>query len=79
MRRRGVIEMERWGTLFSRSDEGKIAQRPFGGAGFPRTAYAEDRTGHHLLHTMYEQALKNGIKFYEECLITRLVVVRPRI
>jgi len=38
-----VIEMERWGTLFSRTDEGKIAQRPFGGAGFPRTAYAEDR------------------------------------
>lgn len=69
-----VIEMERWGTLFSRTEEGKIAQRPFGGAGFPRTAYAEDRTGHHLLHTLYEQALKCGIKFYNERLITRLVV-----
>ncbi|HMB44949.1 MAG TPA: FAD-binding protein, partial [Candidatus Methanoperedens sp.] len=52
-----VIEMENWGTLFSRTEDGKIAQRPFGGAGFPRTAYAQDRTGHHLLHTMYEQAL----------------------
>ncbi|MDO9098388.1 MAG: FAD-binding protein, partial [Candidatus Methanoperedens sp.] len=35
-----IIEMEQWGTLFSRTDEGMIAQRPFGGAGFPRAAYA---------------------------------------
>ncbi|MDO8727479.1 MAG: FAD-dependent oxidoreductase [Candidatus Methanoperedens sp.] len=69
-----IIEMERWGTLFSRTDDGMIAQRPFGGAGFPRTAYAEDRTGHALLHTLYEQALRNDIKFYEEWLVTRLVV-----
>ncbi|VVB55319.1 Fumarate reductase (CoM/CoB) subunit A [uncultured archaeon] len=73
-----VIEMEHWGTLFSRTDGGRIAQRPFGGAGFPRTVYAEDRTGHHLLHTMYEQALKKGIKFYDEWLITRLVVDKGR-
>lgn len=73
-----VIEMERWGTLFSRTDEGKIAQRPFGGAGFPRTAYAEDRTGHALLHTMYEQALRNGIRFYQEWLVTRLAVKNGR-
>ncbi len=72
-----VREMERWGTLFSRID-GWIAQRPFGGAGYPRTAYAEDRTGHHLLHTMYEQALRKGIRFYEEWLVIRLVVVRDR-
>jgi len=73
-----VIEMEQWGTLFSRTDDGVIAQRPFGGAGFPRTAYAEDRTGHALLHTMYEQALRNGIKFYGELLVTRLVVNNGR-
>ncbi|MFZ2410428.1 MAG: FAD-dependent oxidoreductase [Candidatus Methanoperedens sp.] len=73
-----VIEMEQWGTLFSRTDEGMIAQRPFGGAGFPRTAYAEDRTGHALLHTMYEQALKNGIKFYEEWLVTQLIANNGR-
>ncbi len=70
---RRVIEMEHLGTLFSRTEDGKIAQRPFGGAGFPRTAYAEDRTGHALLHTLYEQALKNGIRFYEEWLVIRLV------
>src|SRR3989337_1935434 len=68
-----VIEMEHLGTLFSRVD-GRIAQRPFGGAGFPRTAYAEDRTGHALLHTMYEQALRQSAKFYEERLVIRLVV-----
>ncbi|TRZ92088.1 MAG: FAD-dependent oxidoreductase [Methanosarcinales archaeon] len=73
-----IIEMERWGTLFSRTDNGTIAQRPFGGAGFPRTAYAEDRTGHALLHTMYEQALKVGIRFYEEWLVTQLVVNNGR-
>ncbi len=73
-----IIEMERWGTLFSRTYEGTIAQRPFGGAGYPRTAYAEDRTGHALLHTMYEQALRNGIRFYEEWLVIRLVVNNGR-
>jgi len=73
-----VMEMESWGTLFSRTEEGKIAQRPFGGAGFPRTAYAEDRTGHHLLNTMYEQALRQGVKFYEERLVIRLVVEEGR-
>jgi len=72
-----VIEMEHWGTLFSRVD-GRIAQRPFGGAGFPRTAYAEDRTGHHLLHTMYEQSLRNGIRVYSEWLVTRLIVNEGR-
>ncbi len=72
-----VIEMEHWGTLFSRVDK-RIAQRPFGGAGYPRTAYAEDRTGHALLHTMYEQALKNGVRFYEEWLVIRLVSNKGR-
>lgn len=73
-----VIEMEHWGTLFSRTHEGRIAQRPFGGAGFPRTCYAEDRTGHNLLHTMYEQALENGIRIYTEWMVTRLVVNNGR-
>ena len=52
-----VIENERWGTAFSRTEDGKIAQRPFGGAAYPRTCYAADRTGHNLLHTTFEQAL----------------------
>jgi len=70
---RAVIENERWGTAFSRTEDGKIAQRPFGGAMFPRTCYAADRTGHNLLHTTYEHALRAGIKFYEEWFVTSLV------
>ncbi len=74
-----VIENERWGTAFSRTDDGKIAQRPFGGAGFPRTCYAADRTGHNLLHTTYEQALRRGVQFYEEYFVTSLVRNKDRI
>ncbi|MBU3967056.1 MAG: FAD-binding protein [Euryarchaeota archaeon] len=65
-------------AALGKTDEGKIAQRPFGGAGFPRTAYSQDRTGHALLHTMYEQALINSIKFYAEWLVMRLVVNNGR-
>ncbi len=68
-----VIEMEHWGAYFSRFDDGRIAQRPFGGAGFPRTCFAADRTGHHLLHTCWEQTLKRGITVYSEWLLLELV------
>ena len=74
-----VIENERWGTAFSRTDDGKIAQRPFGGAAFPRTCYAADRTGHNLLHTTFEQALKSGVTFYNEWFVTSLVKDDSRI
>jgi len=73
-----VIEMEHWGTLFSRTEEGKIAQRPFGGAGFPRTCYAADRTGHNLLHTLYEQVMSLQITVYEEWYALSLVVEEGR-
>ncbi len=73
-----VIEMERWGTLFSRTEDGKIAQRPFGGAGFPRTAYAADRTGHNLLHVLYEQVTGLQIPVYEEWYALSLVVEEGR-
>ncbi len=69
-----VYEMENWGVLFSRTEDGKIAQRPFGGAGFPRTCYAGDKTGHNLLHTLYEQVLRAGIKIYNEWMVTNLAV-----
>ena len=73
-----VIEMEHWGTLFSRTKEGKIAQRPFGGAGFPRTCYAADRTGHNLLHTLYEQVTGLQIPVHEEWYALTLVVSEGR-
>jgi len=69
-----VIEMEHWGTLFSRMEDGRIAQRPFGGAGFPRTCYAADRTGHNLLHVLYEQVTGLKIPVYEEWYTLALVV-----
>jgi succinate dehydrogenase / fumarate reductase flavoprotein subunit len=69
-----IIEMEHWGCPFSRTDEGKIAQRPFGGAGYPRTCYAADKTGHYLLVTAYEQVIKRKIKVYEEWFVTSLIV-----
>lgn len=69
-----VIEMEHWGTLFSRTEDGKIAQRPFGGAGFPRAAYAADRTGHNLLHVLYEQVTGLQIPVYEEWVALSLVI-----
>ncbi len=68
-----VFEMEHWGAYFSRFPDGRIAQRPFGGAGFPRTCYAADRTGHQLLHTLWEQCLKRGITFLNEWFVTRIV------
>ena len=69
-----ILELERMGVIFSRTPEGRIAQRPFGGAGFPRTCYAADRTGHALLHAMYEQLLKRRCRVYEEWYVTTLLV-----
>ncbi len=69
-----ILELERMGVIFSRDEHGRIAQRPFGGAGFPRTCYAADRTGHALLHAMYEQLLKRSVKVYEEWYVTSLLV-----
>jgi len=69
-----ICELERMGVIFSRDAQGRIAQRPFGGAGFPRTCYAADRTGHALLHAMYEQLLKRQVFVYEEWYVTALIV-----
>ncbi|MDH7501011.1 MAG: FAD-dependent oxidoreductase, partial [candidate division NC10 bacterium] len=68
-----VYEMEHWGAPFSRFPDGRIAQRPFGAGSFPRTCYAADRTGHVLLHTLYEQAVRRGVRIYDDCHILRLV------
>lgn len=70
-----VVELESMGAPFSRLDSGLIAQRPFGGAGFPRTCYAGDRTGHALLHTLYEQCVRKGVKFYDEYFLIDLIKI----
>jgi succinate dehydrogenase / fumarate reductase, flavoprotein subunit len=69
-----VYQLERWGAVFSRTEDGRIAQRPFGAAGEPRTAYAADITGHVLVHVLYEQVLKREILTYEEFFAWKLVV-----
>src|ERR1700730_11723848 len=55
-----VYELENWGAVFSRTEDGRIAQRPFGAAGEPRTAYAADITGHVLIQVLWEQEVKRN-------------------
>jgi len=74
-----VVELESMGAPFSRLDSGLIAQRPFGGAGFPRTCYAGDRTGHALLHTLNEQSIHNGLNFFDEYFLVDLFKADGRI
>ena len=69
-----VYEMEHWGCPFSRFPEGTIGQRPFGGAGFPRTCFSADLTGHVLLNTLYERAVAKGVRIYPEQVVTALAV-----
>jgi succinate dehydrogenase / fumarate reductase, flavoprotein subunit len=68
-----VYQLEHWGAVFSRMEDGRIAQRPFGAAGEPRTAYAADITGHVLVHVLYEQMIKRDVRTYEEWFAWRLV------
>ncbi|MBN2154514.1 MAG: FAD-dependent oxidoreductase [Candidatus Lokiarchaeota archaeon] len=74
-----VLELESMGAPFSRLSSGLIAQRPFGGAGYPRTCFAGDRTGHALLHTLFEQCIRNGVKFYNEYFLVDLFKAEGRI
>lgn len=69
-----VYEMEHWGCPFSRFPDGTIAQRPFGGAGYPRTCYCTDITGHALLNTLYERAVAKGVKIYPEWFVAALCI-----
>jgi succinate dehydrogenase / fumarate reductase flavoprotein subunit len=68
-----VYQLEHWGAVFSRTEDGRIAQRPFGAAGEPRTAYAADITGHVLIHVLYEQVMKRDLQVYEEFFAWKLV------
>src|SRR5471032_3251758 len=76
-----VYELEHWGLPFSRKEDGKIYQRPFGGmtthygkGTAQRTCAAADRTGHAMLHTMYGQALKHSAEFYVEYFALDLIM-----
>src|SRR5580658_6592339 len=69
-----VIEMEHFGTIFNRAPDGTLARRPFGGAGFPRTIYAADRTGLALLQALFEHVGTEEFTLYEEWDLTSLLV-----
>jgi succinate dehydrogenase/fumarate reductase flavoprotein subunit len=73
-----IYQLEHWGAFFSRNDEGKLAQRPFGAAGSPRTVFAADITGHVLIQVLYEQVVKRDIPCYEEYFAWQLVVHEDR-
>jgi succinate dehydrogenase / fumarate reductase flavoprotein subunit len=76
-----VYELEHWGVPFSRTDEGKIYQRAFGGmtknfgeAPIQRTCAAADRTGHAILHTLYGQSLRHQVEFFIEYFALDLIM-----
>jgi succinate dehydrogenase / fumarate reductase flavoprotein subunit len=69
-----IYQLEHWGAVFSRREDGKLAQRPFGAAGSPRTVYAADITGHVLIQVLYEQVCRRSIPCYEEYFAWQLVV-----
>jgi succinate dehydrogenase/fumarate reductase flavoprotein subunit len=68
-----IYQLEHWGAFFSRRDDGRLAQRPFGAGGSPRTVYAADITGHVLIQVLYEQLVKRDIPVYEEYFAWKLV------
>ena len=68
-----IYQLENWGAFFSRMDDGRLAQRPFGAAGSPRTVFAADITGHVLIQVLYEQLVKRDITVYEEYFAWKLV------
>jgi len=70
-----MIALDHWGCPWSRADDGKINQRPFGGHSFPRACFAADMTGFHEMHTLYGKASTyNKIAFYDEWFVTSLIL-----
>lgn len=69
-----VYEYEHMGVPFSRTEDGRINQRPFGGHSSPRACFSADITGHVLLHTLYEQCVKYNVHFYSEFQVFSLLI-----
>jgi fumarate reductase flavoprotein subunit len=70
-----MLRLEHWGCPWSREPDGRIAVRPFGGMKIERTWFAADKTGFHMLHSLYQTSLKyGGIRWYDEFFVTRLLV-----
>ena len=70
-----MIRLEHWGCPWSRTPDGKVAVRPFGGMKIERTWFAADKTGFHLLHALFQTSLKYGsITPYDESFVTKLLI-----
>jgi succinate dehydrogenase / fumarate reductase flavoprotein subunit len=74
-----VLELEDWGALFDRTDDGLISQRDFGGHRYARLAHVGDRTGLEMIRTLQQRAVALGIDVFMECTITELLKTGPRI
>jgi len=74
-----VRELEQWGALFDRTDDGQILQRAFGGHTFKRLCHVGDRTGLELIRTLQDRGVQQGIDVFMECTITRLIKDGERI
>jgi Succinate dehydrogenase/fumarate reductase, flavoprotein subunit len=68
-----VRELELWGAVFDRTEDGRILQRPFGGHSYPRLAHVGDRTGLEMIRTLQDRAVASGIDVFMECTITKLI------
>jgi succinate dehydrogenase / fumarate reductase flavoprotein subunit len=69
-----IINLEHMGVIFNRDEEGRLGTRAFGGASYARTFFVADITGQAILHVMYEQILKAGVRSYEEWFATDLII-----
>lgn len=69
-----IEDLEKIGMIFSRTEDGQVAQRPFGGNSEIRTCYSRDYTGHNLITTLYTQCLKNKVEFLNEWFVDSLIV-----
>lgn len=74
-----VLELEEFGALFSRTPDGKIAQRPFGKQSFPRACYAADRSGHEIMVTLVDEMRRRDIEVHDEIYATSLLTDGSRI
>jgi fumarate reductase flavoprotein subunit len=75
-----LLRLEKWGCPWSRQPDGKVAVRPFGGMKKQRTWFAADKTGFHMLHTLFQTSLKySGITRYDEYYVTKLLVDDGRV
>jgi len=72
--RKTVYDFEHMGVPFSRTEDGRINQRPFGGHSSPRACFSADITGHVLLHTLYEQCVLHQVHFYNEFQVVSLMI-----